>query len=375
MIIYAQIIWAAYKEQVPGHLPIYGDFFALWSYAKIIAVHPVAELYDYATLHTRQIDLGMDPVHTYPFPYPPTFIFLVSPLSLFQYEADYLLWTLGTLAVFAGVVWKTCSRSPFCLLGIIVAPATTATIFTGQGGFLAAALITGGIQLTRSRPIVAGVLFGLLSYKPQLGLLIPVALAAAGLWTTFAAACVTVVAMAAGATLAFGLDIWMTWLSMLPAYAEMFDNVTTPLKSRPTVMANLQLLGVAVPWARAVQAGVSVAVAVLVWRCFRRDAGRLAAAALLAGTMLATPHAFFYDLPMVTAGMVLFIEDRVRSRAAFTSAEIGILVLAMVFPIFMLLKDVAVPISAASLLLLFGAIVRRQGRLAGKRASNGLSAA
>ena len=359
-IFYARIIWGAYKDQIPGHLPIYGDFFALWSYAKLIAAHPVAELYDSALLHARQIDFGMEPIHNYPFPYPPTFIFLVWPLSLLQYDMGYLVWMLGTLALFVWVVSKTCSRLPFCLLGIIVAPATIAAIFAGQIGFFAASLMTAGIQLARTRPIVAGVLIGLLTYKPQLGFLVPVALIAAGLWTTFLAACVTVAVMAGAATLAFGWEIWPTWLSMVPAYADNFDTIAVAFQSRPTVLANLQLLGVSLPWARAVQALVAAVVAVCVWRCFRRKPSRLATAALLVGTILATPHAFYYDLPIVTAGMVLFIEDRLRTYATFSTAEIGILVLATIFPIFMLLKDFQVPVSAVPLLLLFGAIVRSQ---------------
>lgn len=374
-IIYARITWDAYREQTPGHLPIYGDFFALWSYAKIITTHPVAELYDFAILHARQVELGMDTAHTYPFPYPPTFIFLVWPLALLQYEADYLVFTLGTLALLVWVVRKTCTRLPFCLLGLIVAPATTATIFAGQAGFFAAALMTAGIRLARPRPIVAGILLGLLSYKPQLGFLVPVALVAAGLWTTFWAACVTVIVMAAAATFAFGWDIWSIWLAMLPAYADMFDNVTIPLASRPTVLANLQLLGVPLSSARAVQALVAAAVAVIVWRSFRRDPGRLAAAALLAGTILATPHAFYYDLPMVTVAMVLFIDDRMKTHATFTTAEIGILILATLFPIVMLLKDFLVPVSTVPLVLLLAAIVRRQGRSAGETGMSGLSVA
>jgi len=98
------------------------------------------------------------------------------------------------------------------------------------------------------------------------------------------------------------------------------------------------------------------------------DPGRLAAAALLVGTVLTTPHAFVYDLPMVTVAMVLFIDDRVKTRSAFSLGEILVLTLAMMFPIVMMLKDIAVPISAVSLLLLFGVIVRAQGRAGGETA-------
>jgi hypothetical protein len=358
MVTYARIIWGVYKAQPPEQLPIYGDFFALWSYAKIIAAHPVAELYNSSLLHARQVDLGMDPTYTYPFPYPPTFVFVVWPLDLLQYEANYLLAMFVTLAVFVWAIWKTCSRRWFCLLGVIVAPATTATIFAGQIEFLAAALLTAGIQLAKSRPILAGVLIGLVSYKPQLGFLVPIALVAAGLWTTVWAASATVVAMAGAATLAFGWHIWGDWVSMLPAYADWFDGVTESLKSRPTVQANLQLLGVTLPWARAVQMLVGACVAVFIWRCFRRNPGRLASAALLVGTLAATPHAFFYNLPMATAAMVLFIEDRLEAHAPFNGVEVATLVLATMLPVFMLLKTVVLPFTAVPLLLLFAVVVR-----------------
>jgi Glycosyltransferase family 87 len=362
MTAYVKITWESYKGQTPEHLPLYGDFFALWSYSKIGTLHPVAELYDFAKLHMSQIELGMDPDLKYPFPYPPTFIFLIWPLSLLQYDVGYQVWTLGTLALFVWVVRKTCSRRLFFSVAIIISPATTTTIFAGQSGFFAAALMTAGFRLAKSRPIVAGILLGLLSYKPQLGLLVPIALVAAELWVVIGAACVTVVVMAAAATLAFGWGIWQAWLSMLPAYADMFDAATIPLRARPTVLANLQMLGVSLPLARGAQGVVGVVVACFVWRCFRRDSGRLAAAALLVGTFLSTPHAFYYDLPMVLAGMVLFIEDRLETTATFGTAEILILALAIIFPVLMLLKDLPVPIGALSLLLLFGLIVRQQGR-------------
>jgi len=360
MLAYIKIIWATYQEQTPGHLSLYGDFFAIWSYAKIVTQHPVVELYDFATLHARQIELGMGPEHTYPFPYPPTFLFLIWPLNLLGYDADYLVWTLGSLVLFVWVVRRTCSNRLFFTLGIIVAPATTASIFAGQSGFLAATLVTAGIRLAKSRPIVAGILLGLLSYKPQLGLLVPIALAAGGLWVTIGVASITVVVMVAAATLAFGWDIWHAWLAMLPAYADIFDASTTPLRSRPTVLANLQMLGISLPLARLIQALVAMVVALCVWRCFRREPGRLAAAALLVGTFLATPHAFYYDLPMTLAAMVLFIEDRLTTTATFSSAEVVVLTTVTIFPVFMLLNAVALPISALPLLLLFALIVWRQ---------------
>jgi hypothetical protein len=68
-----------------------------------------------------------------------------------------------------------------------------------------------------------------------------------------------------------------------------------------------------------------------------------------------------YDLPMVTAALVLFIQARLETSATFSMSEVIILVLALMFPMFLLLKDVAVPFNAVPLVLLFALIVRRQG--------------
>ena len=58
----------------------------------------------------------------------------------------------------------------------------------GQTGFLTAALLTGGVLCLERREALAGILFGLLAYKPQFGLLIPLVLVAGGYWRAIAAA-------------------------------------------------------------------------------------------------------------------------------------------------------------------------------------------
>src|SRR5437764_2827591 len=90
---------------------LYGDFFALWSYAKIVSGYSATELYDSAALHARQVALGMDPSYQNPFPYPPLAIFLLWPLGLLPCGAAYVAWVAGTLGLFLWVVAATCSRS------------------------------------------------------------------------------------------------------------------------------------------------------------------------------------------------------------------------------------------------------------------------
>lgn len=360
--VYMRKAWDEYRAQTPGHPPNYGDFLALWSYATALADHPPAELYNSSLLHGRQVALGLDPNGTNPFPYPPTFMLLIWPLSLLPYDAAFAVWMAGTMALFVWSIWATCSRSPVSLLLAIAAPASATAIAGGQSGFLAAALMVAGLRLAPTCPVISGMLIGLLAFKPQLGLLVPVGFAAAGLWSALTASCAAIAALALVATVAFGWEVWPAWVSMLPTYNKAFDHAETVMKIRPTVMANLAMLGCPLAVARAVQGMVSIGVAVIVWRCFRRGADHLAVAALLVGTFLATPHAFVYDLPAVTAALVLFIEARLKTTAVFAGWEILILIQAMIFPVLMVLAPIRFPLSAICLMLVFVMIVRTQAR-------------
>jgi hypothetical protein len=359
-MVYARKAWDEYHAQTPGHPARYGDFLALWSYAAMLADHAPAELYNSGLLHIRQVALGMDVSGTNPFPYPPPFMLLIWPLSLLPYDAGFAIWMSSTIAAFIWAIWGTCSRAPGCLLLAAIAPASAMAFAGGQSGFLAAALLVAGLRLAIIRPLISGVMIGLLSFKPQLGLLVPVGFAAAGFWPALAASCVVFVALSLTATVVFGWQVWPAWVWMLPAYNDAFDHAEGVLKIRPTVMANMGMLGCPLPVARAVQAGVSVVVTAIVWRCFRRDADRLAVAALLVGTLLATPHALVYDLPMVTAALVLFIEARLQTTAVFAGWEILILVQGMMFPAVMALASFSFPLSSICLMLVFGMILRAQ---------------
>ncbi len=128
----------------------------------------------------------------------------------------------------------------------------------------------------------------------------------------------------------------------------------------PTILSNLKMAGFLSPMVEGVQAASSVIVAVLVGRCFYRNAGRLAAASLFVGTLLATPHAFIYDMPMILAAMALFIEEHRQTNATFSLASILVLSLAMLFPLMMLFQYPDAPVSSLSLLMLFGIILNRE---------------
>ena len=338
----------------------FGDFFALWSYGQVLAAHPASELYDFATLVARQEALGMPATQSNPFPYPPSFLPAVWPLGFLSYTVAYVGFMGVTFALYLLAVGLAAPppRLPLVLL-TLVAPTSILPLVAGQSGFLAAALFLGGMRLVPARPVLGGILLGLLSYKPQLGVLVPVALVAAGMWRAIAAAAVTVAVAALATSAAFGWHIWADWVAYLPAYAAQFaresaDNTFL----MPTLTAALGVMGVAPAIVRLAQAALALAAAIWVWRTFRGGGtGPRATLVLATATFLATPHAFIYDLPMLSGGILLFIGSRVRSFAGFTTVEVAVLFLALTFPAVMVHAGTAMVLGVVCLALLAAVLI------------------
>jgi Glycosyltransferase family 87 len=361
--LFAAMLFFGLREPMTGSgFHRFGDFYALWTSGFICHEGQPALNYDSDALHLRQAMLGMNPLEFNPFPYPPTFLLMLAPFGGLGLGVAFALFMSLTFAFYLWAMTGGNFRSMPRLCGALLAPATTITLVSGQSGYLSGALMLGGLRLAGSRPIVAGVLFGLLAYKPQLGLLLPVALISAGLWRSIASAAATVVVCAVASSWAFGADIWPLWVHQMVYYSGRFDPVNYLM---PTIEANALMVGLPVRIALAVQAAVTIPVTIVVWRAFRAGVTERAAALLVVGTFLATPHAFNYDMPMMTAAIVWYFEESLRARRGPTLGDVTMLTLALILPFAMwALGDKGPPISWAPLLLLFVMIARPREALA-----------
>ena len=147
--------------------------------------------------------------------YPPMFLILCLPLGLLPYLASLAVWLAATGLAYVRVV-RAWLGERLDALPALAFPAVLVNAGHGQNGFLSAALFGAGALWLERRPILAGVCFGCLVYKPQLGLMIPLALLAAGRWKTLAGA--------AGAAVAFSalslLHLRRRGLASLPGRLE-----------------------------------------------------------------------------------------------------------------------------------------------------------
>jgi hypothetical protein len=281
------------------------DFLVFYSSAQL-ALHGKAEnAYVQSCLEeTEGAVVGLDAVSA-PWVYPPTFLLFVLPFGLLPYIAGYAAWCVTNLAagVIAGLGILKRWWIPFA---VCLFPGSWLNLYAGQNGGLSAALLLGGLGLLERFPIAAGTLFGLLSYKPQFGLLIPLALIAGRHWSCFASATATVIVLAIASYIAFGAAPWEMFLLNYQTdwlwQSDMFwaKSLTVYPMARlaglgPTFAATLQI----------VSAAAAACIVLFFWR--RPTPIEMRATVLTFGTLLTTPRALMYDLAILLVPILFLL--------------------------------------------------------------------
>ncbi len=297
------------------------DFINVWVGPQVAFGDGVAKLFDLLGYHEAVGALYGRPLPFYNWGYPLFTLPAFWPLAQLPYFWALAVWTIGTFAAFAAVVLSQIepSRRLHALVLLAIAPVCLINAISGQNGFLSAALFLGGILNIERRPILAGVLFGLLTFKPHLGVVLPFALVALGAWRVILAAAATAIALVAASTALFGLDAWVQYVSQTSAFQigllqqikGFYANMMV------SVLACLRFAGVSYANAMAVQVVVSVAaIAGATWAVRRVSDACVRAFILVIATLLATPYAFNYDMTALMAVLVWMMAGRLPWRAS-----------------------------------------------------------
>ena len=194
------------------------------------------------------------------------------------------------------------------LLLALAFPAVLINVGHGHNGFLTAALLGGGLVILDRRPLLAGILFGLMAYKPQFGLMIPIALAAGGYWRTFAAAAVTAVLLTLVTTAAFGVQVWHAFFVGAEfTRTVVLEQGDTGWHKIQSIFSWARMWGAPVPLAYAIQGAATLVLAVAsAWLWHGKAPYPLKAAGLCLAAILATPYTLDYDM-MVLAPAIAFL--------------------------------------------------------------------
>ncbi len=305
------------------------DFVNVWSAGRLVLDGHPALAYDWDIQKQVQVAvLGQSYPGNFAWHYPPPFLFIAAMLAHFPYATAFMGWAAVSFLPYLATMRAIVGRN-FGLLLAAAFPVVFTNSLVGQNGFLTASLIGGTLVLMPRSPILAGVCLGLLSYKPQYGLLFPVVLIAASEWRVFFAAGLVAVLLAGLSWAAFGTESWQAFIHWMPMFNQAFlVEGRAPWGKMQSIFALTRYFGGPESLAWVLQWIMSGAVGVLlafIWRS-RAVSFSLKAASLAAGTVLVTPYLFLYDLMVLAIAVGFFV--RVGLDEGFARHELGALGLA-----------------------------------------------
>lgn len=333
------------------------DFTNVWAAGRLVLEGHPASVYDWPTHKAAEVmALGHEFKGYFGWHYPPPFLAVAAALALLPYGAAAVGWTLGTLPLYLAAIRAIVGERSGWMLAASF-PAILCNVVVGQNGFVSAALFGGALLTLERRPVAAGILFGLLTYKPHLGLLVPIALIAGRHWRVFFAAAATAVLMMAASWLAFGTGTWIGFIGNIGHTSDAFlVNGWADFGKLQTALGLVRTLGGPESLAWIAQATVALAAAAAVAWLWRSKAGfDLKAAALGVGALMATPYLYTYDL-MVLAVPLAFLWRHARAQGLMPHELTGI---GAVYALILAFPFVDIPVGFFALLIAAALTARR----------------
>jgi hypothetical protein len=312
--------------------PFGDDYVNYWSAAVLAWSGQAARVYDLAGFHEFQASVVGPTLQGYYYSYPPVLLLLTAPLALLPYVPGLFAW-LGA-SWFAFYRTLRLATPKHALLLALACPAMLVNAVAGQNGAWTAALVGGGLALVDRRPMLAGGLFGLLIYKPHLGLMLPLALIAGRRWKALAAAAVVAGALVVLSAGIFGSDVWKEYLHN----TEMFRRSTLEggegvWHRMVSVFVFARRLGFDVFDAYALQAAAGICGALLVIVAWYRDLdSSVRNSVVVVATLVAVPYIQDYDLVVCTFVAAWIMAANPERRTEGSSAFIPVALL-LVLPL------------------------------------------
>lgn len=341
--------------------PLGTDFSNVWTAGLMALEGRAVSVYDLVAHHrVQQAVHGSEAVPFYGWLYPPPFLLLAAALATLPYGTALLLFQVATL-VPALLVIRRILPERDAILVALGCPVVVVCLTHGHNGFLTAALFGAGLVVLERRPVLAGVLFGLLAYKPHFGLVLPLALLAGGHGRAILGAAATAALLALSSAAAFGPEIWTAFLgSLRQTRIVMLEGGGPGWHTMQSAFAACRAWGGSVALAYLAQGVVTLAaMAGTVWLWRVRAPFELRAAALLLGALLATPYVMDYDMVLIGPAIAFLV--RYGMRHGFARWDRTVLALGWFAPIAarQLALLALVPAGFAMLALLFALVLRR----------------
>jgi hypothetical protein len=347
--------------------PVHTDFVMVYAAGKLALAGDPAAAWDWTAHRAAEgAALGRAVPAYYGWHYPPPFLLVAAALATLPYWVAFVAWMAVTLPLYAAAIRGIVGDR----LGWLAAgafPVVVPNLVPGQNGFLTASLIGGTLLFLERHPVAAGVCLGLLTYKPQYGVLFPLVLAVAGRWTVMVAAAVTALALGGVTWLVLGSAPWAAFLHWLPLTSDaLLSGSNAEFYKFQSLFALVRVAGGGAGLAWTLQLVLAAATALglgLMWRS-RRVCYDMKAAALAAGVLLATPYVYLYDLAILAVALAFLLRSAL-STGFLTGERAGLAVIVLAFVV---LPVAGIPVGTATTLAALILIVRRALALASERA-------
>jgi alpha-1,2-mannosyltransferase len=268
------------------------DFISFWAAGRLTLLGAVPAAYD-IQLHHLMEQSAVPHVWLIPFPYPPPFLAIITPFALLPFEVAFILWVTITASFYAF------AASRFAPLSFAFGNAAACIgSMIGQSAFLICGIFMLGLSLIAVAPFAAGAVLGLMFLKPQMALLLPVAMLAGREWRVIAGAVISATLALALGLILFGLQAYAAFWNILPHYVEYVRDSRLPWYELASVFEVARSGGIPQAPALAMHvlvAGTATALTARAWWLKLDQRIPILAAA----TMLISPYFFTYDCLLI----------------------------------------------------------------------------
>jgi alpha-1,2-mannosyltransferase len=349
---------------VPLDKPNTTDFVSFYAAGTLANAGTPALAYDQAAhLAAEEAIVGQGIQYQF-FNYPPVYQALFAPISRLPYLAAFIGFEAATLVLLL-VVARRILEDYSCtvLITLLAFPAVWWNIGLGQNAFLTAALFGAATLFVDRRPVLAGICFGALCYKPHFALLVPLALAVGGQWRAFVAAACSATALILLSVALFGVETWRAFIATAGASHAIYESGRILFGGFVSPFGAMRLLGASVSASYAVQGGftlIAAAAVVLAWQ--RRLSLPVRSAVLASATLVAVPLSLLYDMMLGAVAACWLLRGRERERLpAWETTGLAVIYAAMLDSRG-LAEEISLPVNTLAALALFALAARRAWR-------------
>ena len=317
---FARVFYELYRPLADGHDPkghvIGRDFLNVWMGAKLAIEGKLPSLYVVSDYMAEVRKVFGEHYTQHNFSYPPHLLALILVFGVVPYFPALALWTLTGLTAIGLALRKAAKQSWAVVALVVLSPASVANMVSGQNGAFTAACFLGGLYLCEASPIPAGILFGLLTVKPHLGILIPFVLLLRRDWKCIASAGVTTGVLGGLSLVLWGVSPWQDYIKYVIPYQTTLMKGGEEFYHRMTPGPFFDFVGILPDQAMMIHVVIALIAAAVALFSVRKDGITPRTIAIVAlSTTIILPYGFNYDMIALSGALAVYLATLPESFA------------------------------------------------------------